>query len=395
MSSSSTSPAPPTFTLAALSTGLVAALVGYAGSIAVVLAAAEAVRATPIETVSWVTATCLAMAVTTAILTLAYRIPITTAWSTPGAAVIAATTGVTMPEAVGAFLVAGGLIVMTALVRPLGALIARIPLPVASGMLAGVLLKFVIAAFESIPVKPALVLPMIALYLVMRILHPSTAALVILVAGIALAHALGYAPRSVALEITQLTVISPVFDMAVLVGVAVPLYLVTMASQNLAGAAVLRSAGYTVPFNAALGVTGVTSVLIAPFGGHTVNLSAISAALCTGPDTHADPARRWPSGIALALTYALITVFAGSLVALFLSFPPELMRTVAGLALLTSLIGALTSATADSVSRFSAVLAFAVTASGVTIAGIGAPFWGLVAGLCTYALERGFVGQVR
>ena len=375
-------------TFSAIAAGIVAALAGFAGSIAVVLAAAQALHATPVETISWITAIAAATAATTALLTLRYRIPITTAWSTPGAAVIAASAGVAMPQAIGAFLVAGGLIVATALIRPLGRLVERIPLPVASGLLAGVLLRFVLATFESLVARPLLVAPLIALFFVVRLWSAAAAALIVMIAGVAWSSVLGLAPSGLGFTLSQVVVTAPVFDPTVLVSLAIPLYLVTMASQNLAGAAVLRAAGYAVPFNAALGLTGAASLAIAPFGGHTVNLSAIAAAICTGPDTHPDPARRWPAGISLAITYAAITLFAGSLVALFLAYPPELMRTVAGLALLTSLVAALANATAEASLRLPAVLTFAVTASGVSLLGIGAPFWGLAAGLALLGLER-------
>ena len=375
-------------TFSALAAGIVAALAGFAGSVAVVLAAAAAVHASPAETISWITAISAATAATTLLLTQHYRIPITTAWSTPGAAVIAASAGIGLPQAIGAFLVAGALIVATALVRPLGRLIERIPLPVASGMLAGVLLRFVLATFESLAAKPVLVAPLIALFFLVRLWNAAAAALVVLVAGVAWCGALGLAPAGLGFTLSQVVVTAPAFDPAVIVSLAIPLYLVTMASQNLAGAAVLRAAGYQVPFNAALGVTGAASLLIASFGGHTVNLSAIAAAICTGPDTHADPARRWWAGIALASTYVLITLFAGSLVALLLAYPPELMRTVAGLALLASLMAALANATSEVSLRLPAVLTFAVTSSGVTLLGVGAPFWGLAAGLVVMGLEK-------
>ncbi len=378
-------------TFSTIAAGIVAALAGFGGSVAVVLAAAAAVGATPAETTSWVTVLCASMAATTALLTISSRIPITTAWSTPGAAVIAATAGsISFPAATGAFLVAGALVVLTALIRPLGRLVERIPLPIASGMLAGVLLRFVLAIFESLQTQPLLVLPLVALFLVLRLWNPAMAALAVMVAGIAYAWGLGLAPMAVPFDVSRVALATPVFDPAVLIGLAVPLYVVTMAGQNLAGAAVLRAAGYAVPFNRTLMVTGLASMLIAPFGGHTIGFSAIASAICTGPDTHADPAKRWPAGVSLAITYTLITVFAGALVALFLALPPELMRTVAGLALLTSLIGALASATGDPDLRFAAILTFAVTASGLTIAGVGAAFWGLVAGLCALGLERGW-----
>ena len=378
-------------TFSTLSAGVVAAFAGFASSVAVVLAAAEAVRASPLQTVSWVTATCGAVAVTTALLTMIYRIPITTAWSTPGAAIIAASAGaVSFDEAVAGFLFAGALIVLTGLVRPLGRLLARIPQPIASAMLAGVVVRFVVAAFESLVSMPLLIAPLMIAFLLLRVVSQTSAALAVLVGGVGWAWVLGSAPASFALSLSSLTWTMPAFSTSAVIGLALPLYLVTMVSQNLAGAAVLQANGYQVPFNAVLRVTGIASVIIGPLGGHTVNLSAIAAAIAAGPDAHPDPARRWPAGIALAATYALITVFAGSLVALFLALPAELMRTVAGLALMTSLINALTTSMSDPDLTFPAAVTFSLTMSGITVAGIGSPFWGLVAGLAVLALNKAF-----
>jgi benzoate membrane transport protein len=367
---------------------LVAALVGIAGALAVVLAAAEAVGASKAETVSWVAGLGLTMALTSAVLSWRFRIPVITAWSTPGAAVIAATQGISLRQAVGAFLLANVLIVTTAAIKPLGRLIERIPPAIAAAMLAGVLVKFVMAMFESAKTSPWLVLPLVALFLVLRRVHAASAMLVVLTAAVILAaqsgNFVGFASQ---LQPTELVWIWPVFDPAVLIGLGVPLYLVTMASQNLPGAAVIRAAGYQVPFSACLGVTGVASILAAPLTAHGTNLAAITAAICVSPDAHPDKTKRWQTGVIYGVIYTGIALMAGPLVALFAAVPLPLMKTVAGLGLIGALTGAMGQALGDERTRFCAVLTFVVTASGVVFGGIGSAFWGLVAGLIALALE--------
>ena len=368
---------------------VVAALVGIAGAMAVVLAAAKAVGATPAETTSWVTALCLSMGLTSGWLSWRHRMPIITAWSTPGAAVVAATAGsIALDAAVGAFLLAGFLIVATALIRPLDAAVRRIPTGVAAGMLAGVLVRFVLQMIEVAPLAPALVLPLIALFLVARLWSPGLAMLLVIGAGSGLAVALGLVGPVPPLALSSFVLVVPRFEVAALIGLGVPLYLVTMASQNLPGAAVLKASGYEPPLGSALLVTGLASMIIAPLGAHTINLAAITAAICTGPDAHPDPARRWWTGIAYLFVYAGLAAAGASLVALFAAFPDALIKTVAGLGLIGALTGALGSALADERHRFAAVVTFAVTASGIVVGGIGSAFWGLLAGLAVLGIER-------
>ena len=382
--------------LSVVSAAVVAALVGIAGALAIVLAAAAAVGATQAETTSWVTALCLSMALTSGFLSWRHRMPIITAWSTPGAAVIAATSGaMKLDAAVAAFIVTGALIVATAAIGPLDRLIRRIPVAVAAGMLAGVLVRFVLQMVEAVPEAPLLVLPLLAIFLVLRLLIPSAAMLVVIAAGIALAAAQGLIASWPRIELSTLTVVTPRFEPAVIIGLAVPLYLVTMASQNLPGAAVLKASGYEPPFASALLVTGLASLLIAPFGAHTINLAAITAAICTGPDAHPDPAKRWHTGVAYLFVYGLLAGLGASLVALFAAFPIVLIKAIAGLGLLGSLAAALAAALADERQRFAGVLAFAVTTSGITLLGIGSAFWGLVAGLAVAALEAMAKRQAR
>jgi benzoate membrane transport protein len=366
----------------------VAAIVGFGGTLAIIIAAATAVGATQLETASWVTALCLAMAIETIWLSWRTRMPVITAWSTPGAALIAASSGFTMGEAVGAFLVAGVLLVATALFKPLMRLIARIPASVASGMLAGIVVTFATGAVKTIPADPWLIVPLIAAFFLLRLVNPPLSVLVVLIGGGLAAFLTGRIGGLPAPELSTLTWIAPEFTPAAIVGLAIPLYLVTMASQNLSGLAVLRASGYDPAPAPLIGITGLFSILSAPFGASTTNLSAISAAICTGPDVHPDPAERWKTGPFYAFAYLIFAIFGASLVAIFAVLPQSLIVLVAGLALLGSLANALTIALQDDKDRMAATVTFAATASGLTLFGIGSAFWGLVGGLIVLFLDR-------
>jgi benzoate membrane transport protein len=242
---------------------------------------------------------------------------------------------------------------------------------------------------EHEPKAPLLVLPLIALFLVMRRVWPALASLVVLLAGAVLAAGLGLVKPIPVPGLSPVELVWPAWDAATLIGLGVPLYLVTMASQNLPGFAVLRAAGYAPPTQPVLGITGAASLATAFLGAHTSNLAAISAALCTGPDAHPDPAQRWKTGPFYALWWGLIALFGASLVGLFAALPPALLATVAGTALLGSLAGAMGTALAVEKDRLAAAGTLAVTASGITLMGVGSAFWGLCFGLLVLALERG------
>jgi benzoate membrane transport protein len=365
----------------------VAAIVGFGGTLAIIIAAAAAVGATQLQTASWVTAICLAMAFETAWLSWRTKMPVITAWSTPGAALIAASTGFSMGEAVGAFLVTGILLVVTGLFKPLTRLIAKIPGSVASGMLAGIVVTFAIGAVKTIPADPWLILPLIAAFFIIRLFNPALSVLVVLIGGGVAAFLTGRVGGLPTPELSTLTLIAPQFTLQSIVGLAIPLYLVTMASQNLSGLAVLKADGYDPAPGPLIGVTGLFSVLSAPLGASTTNLAAISAAICTGPDVHPDPAQRWKTGPFYALAYLIFAIFGASLVAIFAVLPQSLIVLVAGLALVASLSNALSIALKDADERMAATITFAVTASGLTLFGIGSAFWGLVGGLLVLLLD--------
>jgi benzoate membrane transport protein len=368
---------------------LVATVAGVGGTLPVVLAAADAVGATPAQASSWVSGLAIATALSALWLSVRHRMPIITAWSTPGAALIASSSGVPgFGGAVGAFVLAAVLILLTAAIRPLARLIEKIPASIAAAMLAGILLRLVIAMVEHVPGAPLLVLPLVALFLVARILAPPFASLIVLVAGALIAVGLGLVKPIPVLGLSRPELVMPAWDMATLLGLGVPLYLVTMASQNLPGFAVLRASGYEPPTQAVLVVTGAASLGTAFFGAHTSNLAAISAALCTGPEAHPDPAERWKAGVFYAAWWALIALFGASLVGVFGALPPALLATVAGTALLGSMASAMGAALSADQDRFAAAGTLAVTASGVTLMGVGSAFWGLVFGVLVLGIDR-------
>jgi benzoate membrane transport protein len=367
---------------------LVAALVGYGSTIALVLSAAAALGATPEQTSSWVFAVCIAKAAGSAGLSFFARVPVVLAWSTPGAALIAATSGISMAQGVAAFVAAGLMVAATGLIRPLGAFVARIPDAIAGAMLAGVLLPFCLKAAPAAKALPQIVLPMIAIFVLVRLRNPVLAVLAALALGLLLAFGLGHAPApALAFPLPRPVFIAPEWRWDVIFGLALPLYLVTMASQNLPGFATMRAAGYTPPVRAALVGTGVLSAISGFFGAHPVSMAAITAAICMGEDSHPDRAQRWKVGLAYGLIWLCLGLLSPAILALLIVLPPDLMLALVALALLGPLLGALAGAFTPAQTRFSATVTLTVTASGVLIFGIGAAFWGLTAGLAVHLLE--------
>jgi benzoate membrane transport protein len=372
-----------------ISAALVATLVGYGSTIALVLAAAAAVGADAAQTASWVAAVSVAKGLGSALLSWGTRVPVVLAWSTPGAALIAATSGIDIHEAVGAFILAGGLIALTGAVPALSRAISALPAAVASAMLAGVLLPFVMAVARNAAALPTLILPLVAIFLVVRLVNPLYATLATLAAGLGLAFTLSGGLPAPAFAPLPFAFIAPAFDPAVLIGLGVPLYLVTMASQNLPGFAVLRATGYTPPVRPALLVTGGGSALAALWGAHTFNMAAITAAICLDPGAEPDPTRRWRVGLVYGAFWVALGLMGSLILPAILAMPPEIVATVAGLALIAPLIGAASQAFEPPATRFAAAVTFATTASGVAAFGIGAAFWGLLAGLLVMGLDKG------
>ncbi len=372
-----------------LSASLVAALVGYGGTVALVLAAATAVGATPAQTTSWLVCVCTMKALGSAFLSWRTRVPTVLAWSTPGAALIAASSGFTLPEAVAAFVLTGLLIVATGLVPALERAVRAIPPALGAAMLAGVLLPLVVKAPAAVSTRPALVLPMIVVFLLVRVWNPVWAVLAALAVGIVVALLLGVPSLpSEAWSLPSVVFVRPHVSGSALLSLGLPLYLVTMASQNLPGFTVQQGLGYEPPVREALTVSGGLSVVGAFGGAHPINMAAITAAICMSPDVHPDRDQRWRVGVTYGGWWLLIGLAGPFVIAALGIMPGELIATIAGLALMTPLMGALASAFEQPASRFAAAATLATGASGLTLFHIGAAFWSLAIGLLVFALDR-------
>ena len=365
----------------------VAAIVGFGGTLALIIAASDAVGATQGQTASCGHGALPRHGGGEPLAVLAHENAGHQRLVDAGRGADRRISGFTIADAVGAFIITAVLLIATGLFRPLTRLIAKIPASVASGMLAGIVVTFAINAVKTIPADPWLILPLIAAFFVIRLFNPALSVLAVLVGGGLAAFLTGRVGGLPTPELSTLTLIAPDFSLSAAIGLALPLYLVTMASQNLSGLAVLSAAGYHPEPGPLIAVTGLVSLITAPFGALTSNLAAISAAICTGPDVHPDPAERWKTGPFYALVYLIFAIFGASLVAIFAVLPQSLIVLVAGLALMAPLANALAIALKDEAERMAATVTFAVTASGLTLLGIGSAFWGLLAGLAVLALE--------
>ncbi|PWD49439.1 benzoate transporter [Serinibacter arcticus] len=367
--------------------GVMTAVVGSTSSFAVVLAGLTAVGASPGQAASGLAILCLLQGLGTAFLAQRHRLPVVLAWSTPGAALLAAggTVAGGWPAAVGAFALTGLLLLATGAIPALGGAVARIPAAIAQAMLAGVLLPLCLAPVRALVAEPALVAPVVLVWVAALALRPRLAAPlaigVALVVALLTADGVGTLPQL----LPHLEWTTPGLSWPAVVGIALPLWIVTMAAQNVPGAAVLGSFGYRVPWRSSLTVTGVATVLGAPFGGHALNLAAITAALSAGPEGGADTTRRWLAARTAGLSYLVIAVFSTALTALVLHAPGDLLLAAAGLALVGTLGASLGAAASSPTGREAAVVTFVVAVSGVTLAGIGAAFWALLAGLAVHA----------
>jgi benzoate membrane transport protein len=379
--------------ISAVIAGFVAVLVGFSSSAVIIFSAAASLGATPAQIASWMWALSFGMGATSIALSLAYRQPILTAWSTPGAALIATSaSGISLPEATGAFIVCGLLIALFGFSGWFERLMARVPVSLASGLLAGVLVKFVLQAFSSIKTEPWLVLAMMATYLLGRRFAARYAVPATLLVGLVFTAILNLFQRpseealAKAWQIAQPVWVTPEFSMAAIMSIGVPLFIVTMASQNVPGIATLRACGFNAPASPLVGWTGAVSAVLAPFGGYALNLAAITAAICMSVQADENPARRYTAAVSAGIFYCLVGLVAGMVSLLFAALPAELIATVAGLALLGTVGNGLAAALKEERQRESALITFAVTASGVVLMGIGSAFWGLIAGLIASAV---------
>lgn len=376
--------------LPAVIAGFITVLVGFASSAVIVFQAAQSVGADQAEIASWMWALGIGMGVTCIGLSLRYRMPVVTAWSTPGAAmlVVGAST-LPLSDAIGAFVLAALLATAAGFSGVFEKAMRRIPVSLASGMLAGVLLRFGLDVFVSVGTQPLLVLAMLATYLLGRRLLPRYAVIATLLVGVAIAASKGL----MHVDQVQLQLARPVFTMptlswAAMFGIALPLFIVTMASQNVPGVAVLKASGYDAPVSPVVGWIGAVNMVLAPFGGYALNLAAITAAICMGRDVHEDPARRYTAAVSAGTFYIVVGLFGATVAAVFAAFPKELVAALAGIALLGTIGNSLAVAMREEVEREPALVTFLVTASGLSMAGIGSAFWGLVAGVVTLLVLR-------
>jgi benzoate membrane transport protein len=369
--------------------GILTALVGFTSSFAVVLAGLRAVGASPAEAASGLLAVCATQALGMLWLARRHRIPLTLAWSTPGAALLAST-GVVhggWPAAIGAFLVVGALVIVTGLWPRLGSLIAAIPAPIAQAMLAGVVLELCLAPVRGFAAHPWEVGPILLTWLVLlRVARkwsvPGAFAVTLAVVGIDVARRGGLH----GLLLPHLAWTAPALTWASLLGLALPLYVVTMAGQNVPGVAIMSSYGYQVPWRETMAVTGIGTAVGALAGGHAINLAAITASLAASPDAHPDPRRRWVASCTAGWAYLVLALLSTALTTFVSVAPLDVVGAVAGLALLGTLSSSLAGALSAVEGREAAAITFVVAASGLTFLGIGAAFWALAAGLLVHAV---------
>ncbi len=382
----------------AFTAGFVAVLVGFTSSVAIVFQAAQAFQATPAQISSWMWALGIGMGLCTVLPSLYYKKPIMVAWSTPGAAVLATagvaggvSGGFSMAEAVGAFMVSAALITLCGVTGWFEKVMMRIPVAIASALLAGVLARFGMQGFTAAQTALPLVLLMLLVYLLARRLMPRYAVVATLLAGIAYAALRGQlSAQSIRFTFTLPVLVVPQFTFSAVVSLALPLFVVTMASQNLPGVAAIRATGYggQIPVSKVITLTGLATLALAPFGAFALNLSAITAAIVMGKEAHADADKRYTAAVSCGLIYLVIGTFGAAVTSLLAAFPKELVAAIAGLALLGTIGAGLAAAVRDEAHREAALVTFLVTLSGVVIAGIGSAFWGVAAGALALFVQQ-------
>ncbi|MDU7403483.1 MAG: benzoate/H(+) symporter BenE family transporter [Citrobacter portucalensis] len=368
--------------------GFVAVLVGYASSAAIIWQTALAAGATTGQIAGWMTALGLAMGVSTLALTLWYRAPVLTAWSTPGAALlVTGLQGVSIQDAIGVFIVANALIVLCGITGLFARLMKIIPHSLASAMLAGILLRFGLQAFNSLNSELILCGSMLLAWLVLKVIAPRYAVIAAMLVGIAIALVKGdIVTDGVNLSPVLPAFIAPHFSLAHSISIALPLFLVTMASQNAPGIATMKASGYSLPVSPLIVFTGLLALLFSPFGVYSICIAAITAAICQSPEAHPDANRRWLAAAAAGVFYILAGVFGGSVTGLMAALPVSWIQMLAGLALLGTISGSLFQALHNEAERDAAIVTFLVTASGLTVFGVGSAFWGLVVGGICYSV---------
>ncbi len=381
----------PTDLLHPIVAALISVIVNYGGTFILVFQGAKAAGLSPEQTASWIWSVSVGVGLTGAWLSFRYREPIITAWSTPGAAfLIAVLPGTPYPEMIGAYMLSAIGFVVLGASGCFERVVRMIPPGIAAGPLAGILLRFGIGAFGGAGIDPFFVGALILAYALLRRFTARYAIVGVLVTGIALLLGLGQVSfASVALKFAVPVWVTPEFSLNTLLGVALPLFVITLTGQYMPGMLVLRNDGFKTSANPILTVTGLGSLIMAPFGSHAFNVAAITAAICTGKESHEEPAKRYVAGLACGVFYVLVGVFGTTLAALFVVLPPTFITTLAGLALLGAIGGSLATALVDLRGRETALITFLATAANVTLFGLGGAFWGLVAGLAAHGLIHG------
>ena len=375
------------FSLSTVVAGFIAVLVGYTSSAVIVFQAASALGATPAQAGAWLGVICVAMGFLTVLLSSKYKIPVMFAWSTPGAALLITSAGrVPLSDSIGVFIFSAAMIFLCGATGFFEKIMNKIPVGIASAMLAGILLQFVFEIFNSMKTQFVLAIIMLVTYMIGRRFFQRYNIVIVLCLGIMIAwlqDLLHFGP--IDFSILRPEFISPTFSLASIISVGIPLFVVTMTSQNMTGVAVMKAFDYKPEISKIVGWSGLGNLVIAPFGGYTINLAAITAAICMGPEAHPDEKRRYTAAITSGLIYIVIGLFSSAIVGIFIAFPKELTMTIAGLALIGTISSGLISAVHHESDREASMITFFVTASGVSFLGIGPAFWGLVAG-CIFSL---------
>jgi benzoate membrane transport protein len=376
------------FSFSNIAAGFVAVLVGFTSSAVIVFQAATTAGASPAEISSWLFALGLSLSATCIGLSLYYRMPILTGWSTPGAALLVTSlSGMTMPEAVGAFIFAAALTILSGVTGLFQKVLDHIPRSLTSAMLAGILLHFGMNVFTAMQHQVSLVCSMLVMYLIGKRFFPRYVILLVLMVGIIIASAQGlFHIENCHFALSTPIFTMPVFSLPALISVGIPLFIVTMTSQNIPGIAVLNTSGYQPPISPVISWTGIASLLFAPFGCYSICLAAITAAICTGKEADSNPSDRYKATIFAGLCWLGIGTFGATVVAVFFAFPSELILAIAGLALFSTIGSSLKVALEEEPLREPAIITILVSASGLSLFGIGAAFWGLIAGVLSSML---------
>jgi benzoate membrane transport protein len=375
--------------------GFIVSLVGMSSSAILVFQAALAAGASPLEASSWLGSICVVMGILTIALSIHYRAPVILAWSTAGAALLTTgLIGIPMSDAIGAFVFSAALIFLCGVTGVFEKMMSRIPLSIASALFAGVLLHFALDAFAAFMTQPLVIGCMFLAFVLSKKFFPRMMMLVVLIVGITAAASAGLLRvEEIEFTLTHFHFVSPTFSITALLSVGLPLFVVTMASQNLTGITVMRANGYNTPVSSLLTWTGIGNLITAPFGGFALNLAAITAAIAMGPESHSRKEKRYFAAVVSGAIYVIIGLFAGAVTSVFAAFPKELVIGIAGFALVGAVSSSLHLALSQPKDRDAAFLTFAVTASGVSILGVGSAFWGLIVGVAALLLFQSRKGK--